>query len=122
MAATHDGINLSWYGDGLPVGTDVVDVNTVDNVQMGKRADNDNYFNGLIDDARIYNRALTAPEVAHLVDIYDNSPGDGQLHIPVPSIANIYNGEPEGSQWVNFMDFAVLANEWLEKELYWPLP
>jgi hypothetical protein len=120
LAATFDVNTVAWYGDGLLVGTEVRDINTVDNVQMGMRADNTEHFNGLIDDARIYDRALTAPEVAHLVDLYDSSPSNGQLHIPVPSVANLYNDEPVGSQWVNFMDFAVLGSEWLEKEPLWP--
>ncbi len=120
LAGTFDGTTVAWYGDGLLVGTEVRDVNTVDNVQMGRRADNDNYFNGLIDDARIYDRALTAPEVAFLADIDAVA---GGLYIPMDpaaEVANIYDGEPEGSKWINFMDFAVLANDWLEKEPIWP--
>jgi hypothetical protein len=120
LAATYDGTTVRFYGDGLYVGSTVADLNSVDNVQMGKREDNDNYFPGLVDDARIYNVALTAPEVAHLVDLYDSSPNNNQLHIPITSAANLYNDELPGEQWINFMDFAILGSEWLEKELSWP--
>jgi hypothetical protein len=76
----------------------------------------DAFYSGLIDDFRIYNRALTQAEIAHLAD---RSPGDGQFHIPAPSPAELYQAEPEGSRAVNFMDFAVLADSWLDVEL-WP--
>ena len=38
-------------------------LNTSHPVQLGRRADNNFYFPGLIDDVRIYNRALSATEV-----------------------------------------------------------
>jgi len=117
LAATYDVNTIAWYGDGVPVGTAVRDINTVDNVQMGKRADNDAYFLGLVDDVRIYNRALTDAEIAYLAD---TTPLDGQLYVPLVSIANIYDEEVEGLKWVNFRDFAVLANDWLKEEQYWP--
>jgi len=87
---------------------------------LGREPTGANYFNGQMDDVRIYNRALTAPEVAYLVDIYDSSPGDGWLHVEIDSIANLYNDEPEGLQWINFKDFAILAEDWLKKEPTWP--
>jgi len=74
------------------------------------------YFNGDLDDVRIYDRALTQAEIAYLAD---ESPDDGRLYIPVPSVANIDDQEPEGSRAVNSKDLAVLMNEWLDEEL-WP--
>jgi hypothetical protein len=76
----------------------------------------DAFYSGLIDDFRIYSRALTQAEIAYLVD---STPGDGQFRIPVPSLAELYQAEPEGSRAVNFMDFAVLTDSWLDK-LLWP--
>jgi hypothetical protein len=65
LAATFDGGTVSLFGDGLLVGTDSVDnVNTPGPVHMGRRQDNDNYFEGLIDDVRIYDTALTSEEIA----------------------------------------------------------
>jgi hypothetical protein len=116
LAATYDGNTIAWYGDGIPVGTAVRDINTVDNVQMGKRADTGPYFSGKLDDVRIYNRALTDPEVAYLADL---TPGD-DLYVPLVSPANIYDEEVEGFKAVNFRDFGKLANDWLKEEQYWP--
>jgi hypothetical protein len=73
-------------------------------------------FNGDLDEARIYNRALSPAEIAYLADV---TPNDGRLYVPVQSWAELYNAEPEGSQRVNFMDFAVLTTRWLEEQL-WP--
>ena len=117
MAASYDVNTIAFYGDGVPIGTAVMDINTVDNVQMGKRADNDAYFLGLIDDVRIYNRALTDAEVAYIAD---TTPLDGELYVPLVSPANIYDLEAAGLKAVNFRDFGVLANDWLKEEEGWP--
>jgi hypothetical protein len=69
-----------------------------------------------VDDVRIYNKALSAAEAAYLAD---ESPGDGKLYIPVPSVAEIYSGESQGSRKIDLKDFAVLGNGWLE-EKFWP--
>jgi len=41
------------------------------------------------------------------------------LHIPIVSDADLYKGEPQGQQWINFRDYGVIAGSWLEKVL-WP--
>ena len=66
LAATFDGTTVSWYGDGMPIGSVAVDpagVNTPGPVHMGKRQDNDNFFPGLVDEVRIYDRALSEGEI-----------------------------------------------------------
>jgi hypothetical protein len=118
LAATYDGTTTYFYGDGIPIGSGTYAIDTPGAVHMGKREDNDNYFPGLVDDVRIYDYALSDTEIAGLVD---DTPGDGQLYIPVPSAANIYDDEPEGSRLVDFKDFAILADSWLD-ELLWPVP
>jgi hypothetical protein len=72
-------------------------------------------FWGYIDEVRIYNRALEPNEIAYLAD---PTPDDGVLQIPIPSLAEIYSEEPEGQRAVNFRDFAMLANLWLEEDMY----
>jgi len=74
------------------------------------------WFVGLIDDVRIYSYVLSGAEVAYLADI---TLGDGQLYFPVPSAGNLYDPEPPLSRSVNSRDFALLADEWLDKQL-WP--
>jgi len=67
LAATFDGTTVSWYGDGRPLGSEVVsNVATPGNVRIGKREDNDNFFPGSVDEVRIYDRALSAEEIAWL--------------------------------------------------------
>ena len=73
-------------------------------------------FVGDIDEVQIYNRTLSAQEVAYLADM---TRGDGQLHVPVASKANLSNSEPAGQQSVNLADFAVLAYYWLDEQM-WP--
>ncbi len=67
---------------------------------------------GEIDSFRIYNYVLSAPEVMYLAT-------NGTGVRPIVSRANLYNQELPGSRAVNFKDFAVLVDAWLEK-LYWP--
>jgi hypothetical protein len=74
------------------------------------------FFDGDLDDVYIYHRALTAAEIAYLAD---DSPGDGELYVPVPSVANMSDEEPALSRSVNFKDFALLADGWLDEQL-WP--
>jgi len=73
-------------------------------------------FNGDLDEARIYNRALSPAEIAYLAD---TTPNDGQLHVPVPSPAELYDAEAEGSQKIDLKDFAILADNWLTEQM-WP--
>ena len=44
LAATYDGKQISWYADGKLVGSKEVVLNTNSLVQIGKRADNNEYF------------------------------------------------------------------------------
>ena len=74
------------------------------------------FFNGIIDDLRIYNKALSAGEIAYLGD---ETPADGKLYVPVPSVAELYSGEPQGSRKIDLKDYAELADAWLE-EILWP--
>jgi hypothetical protein len=74
------------------------------------------YLEGDLDEVRIYHRTLSQAEIRYLAD---ETPDDGELHIPVPSITNISNEEPPLSRSVNFKDFALLADGWLNEQL-WP--
>jgi len=69
LGASYDGTTIKWYGDGLLVGSEDRTLATPDNVHVGKRQDNNNYFPGQVDDFRIYNRVLSDEEMAGLAGI-----------------------------------------------------
>ena len=71
-------------------------------------------YDGMVDDFRLYDRALSVAEVAWLAD---TTPED-DLYVPLVSPANIYDTEAKAFKWVNFRDFAVLANSWLLEQLF----
>ncbi|MBN2136269.1 MAG: hypothetical protein JW720_00530 [Sedimentisphaerales bacterium] len=103
------------YLDGNLISTMTVrlDTGTGKNLRIGRW--NDNYFDGAIDDFRVYDKALSQAQITALmtgtisVDTYH----------PVPSPMNLVDPEPQGQRAVNFADFAVLAANWLEKQV-WP--
>ncbi len=66
------------------------------------------YYVGLMDDFRLYNRALSQQEVMDLA-------GVSSVHQLVVSYAEL-----TGDGKVNFLDYAVVAAEWLENPLLWP--
>ncbi|MCK4294226.1 MAG: LamG domain-containing protein, partial [Planctomycetes bacterium] len=111
LAATYDGTTAAWYGDGQLIGSVAVAINTPDNVHVGKRDDNSNFFSGLVDDVRIYSYALSHNEI---VSLY----GDDPLYIPLTSAANISDNEPVNEKKVNFLDYAMLMQRWLDEDLF----
>jgi len=104
LAASYDGTTAKWYGDGRFIGSSPVDVNTPDNAHMGKRQDNENYFPGSVDEVRIYNRVLSDGEVASLGGLAEPYSEPFDLNV-------------DGT--VDFADYALLMDAWLE-ELLWP--
>ncbi len=65
------------------------------------------FFKGWLSDIRLYNRALIKDEVKYLA-------GGEIVYYELDSIANIWDEEPAGSKAVNFRDFAILAEEWMQ--------
>jgi hypothetical protein len=63
-------------------------------------------YDGLIDDLQIFNYALSAPEIA-----YTATHGTGIFDLPLPTQADI-----DKDNIVNFRDFAILAEHWLNKQ------
>jgi len=66
-------------------------------------------YDGLIDDFRIYDYALTGPEIVHSATY-----GTGLFDLPLLLPADLNNDNR-----IDFTDFAVLADNWLEVRL-WP--
>jgi hypothetical protein len=66
LAGTYDGANVRVYVNGVLAGTTAAAGAvgaTVSPLRIGGNAVWGEYFNGLIDEVRVYNRALTAPEI-----------------------------------------------------------
>jgi hypothetical protein len=74
-------------------------------------------WDGLVDDVRVYDVELTAQQVQTVMNGGDLPVVD--VYVPVMSVANLYDDEPQNERSVNFKDFAVLADQWLEEKL-WP--
>jgi len=115
FAQVYTGGHSHIYVDGVLTSSMAVrlDTGTGRDFRIGRR--NNNYFDGLIDEVRIYNRALSEAEIAIVK-------ADGTVtddYHPVASPMNLVDPEPAGSRAVNFADFAVLADKWAQRQL-WP--
>jgi hypothetical protein len=116
LAGSYDGSEVKCYINGEPDNSNaaagftiLVDAN---DLAIGNRADATNRaFIGTEDDVRVYNRALSDAEVAYIA-----TQGSGLF--PLTSQANVYDKEPADQQAVNFRDYAVLMESWLEEILY----
>jgi len=115
-AMTYDGTTMSYYGDGVLIGTVDYDLwRRGDRVNVGKRNTQASSFNGKVDDARIYNRELSTAEINTVMSGAEIVP----VYTPLVSAANLYDEEPVNSKKINFKDYALLLQQWLD-EIYWP--
>ncbi len=69
----HDGVNTKIYANGMLIVDWAITLNTLDTnpFQIGLYGWPDAYFDGLIDEVRVYNRALSAEEALFLAGISD---------------------------------------------------
>jgi hypothetical protein len=77
-------------------------------------------FKGLLDDIRLYNKTLNIGEIMGIAGL------TGEIYVPNPSNANFVvkspylpNYDPNNPDIVNFVDYEVLADNWLT-EYMWP--
>jgi hypothetical protein len=128
VVALRDGLTLRVYVDGildasnaLPAGYDLSGTSQ-HNAYVGAITDHtdatgntlEKFYNGLTDDLRIYNYALSDPEAGYLA-----TKSAGGLYFPLDSAANLHDQEPQNQKKVNFKDLAILAGQRLE-QLLWP--
>ena len=66
FAVTYEGDEGRWYFDGQLIDVSTGELGTIDQVRIGGNLDVAKYFAGLVDDVRIYNRALTETEIMSL--------------------------------------------------------
>jgi len=92
-----NGTTYSLYSDGVFIGTDTSSVTWTDsdNITIGKDATASGYeFNGLIDEVRIYNRALSATEIQEL---YNYIGGGTPTPTPTPTPSGTPSPTPSPS-------------------------
>jgi hypothetical protein len=141
---TADGrCNGKFYGDGSQVGDSMPGRprhgGSALGVNIGSFNDGtDGFVKAVIDDFRVYDKALTDAEIstlygggepnANMLLHYDCNEASGNIahnssgymfNHPLLSDAELYQGEAPGSRVINFMDYAVLADSWLQEQL-WP--
>ena len=123
IAGQRDGDAINVYIDGVLDGTANLPADydlsgtSQHNAYIGVVTNNEiaapeKFLVGSIDNVRIYDYALSLSEILDVM-------GQNELYVPLTSPANISDEEPVNSKKVNFKDFAVLADEWLQ-ELIWP--
>jgi hypothetical protein len=107
VAGTYDGAYIRLFVDGtLKASTaysGLIASSSFD-VNIGRNSEANRYYNGLIDDVRIYNYALDESEIASL----GSAPTCGDAEHPYPV------GDFNKDCHVNFYDFAILCQHWLE--------
>ena len=76
--ATYDGANMRLYLNGVAVGTiaksGALTTSAAVPASIGRNPDGSNLMNGVIDDVRIYNRALTPAEISAIINGAPNLP------------------------------------------------
>jgi len=105
LVATYENDTVTWYVDGVLGGSATTNLQTQDIVHLGKRAHSDPVWQGWVDEARIYNYALDAYEVAQLyIDV-----------VPDAVICPEYDAADLNKDCkVNLADFAELAAVWMQ--------
>jgi hypothetical protein len=78
----------------------------------GNTEDMHDTFTGNMDDFKIFNYALLAPEIAYIA-------GDGNSIFEMDSWVNLWDKESAGSRAVNLRDYATIMEAWLNERL-WP--
>jgi len=118
VAGTYDGNNLTSYVNGQvevtkQVGSVTLFSDVNDALVIGGRwNDTGGRFADIMDDVRIYNKGLSAAEIAYFAT-------DETGYSPLMSEANLHDKEAKGEKAINFRDYAALLENWLDKKL-WP--
>lgn len=109
IAATWNGTNVEFYVDGVPEDTAFLNVDpvttTASSYSIGRRAGGAGDFSGLIDDVRMYDRALTPNEVDALASLVPSglfsSPvsGGSDVLCNTEDITDAATGWDDGNGW-----------------------
>ena len=114
IAATFDGIEQNIYLDGKLVSTventGEMNINS-DPVYIGSNGSS-RYFNGLVDDVRIYDVALSVEEIEDLAESIeiDPGPGDPGPGDPEPAVPQFVRGDMDDNGFLNLTDAVFILN------------
>jgi hypothetical protein len=102
ICGTYNGVNSDIYYNGAyqsssPLGW-ITSVSAA--LRIGRRIDNGEFFNGEIDDVRIYNRVLSANEIRALSGNHPLQINDLHFHLQAETISNFAN-EPNVTEWID---------------------
>ena len=118
IAVVKDGANLEYFIDGVSVGTKELTetIGTAENpFFIGGQANNSSvneYFNGYIDDVRIYDEALTEEEILALINLSPEAPEFTEFTINAAGdITLTWSSIPGATYIFNFSDDLVNWNE-----------
>lgn len=84
-ALTYDGTTLRAYFDGAEYSSEIESLvlDNIDRIDFSNCCSSLNYFEGSLDDVRIYNRALSADEIKYLAESFDaNVTYDADRRVP----------------------------------------
>ena len=98
-AMTYDGTTIAYYGDGVPTDTDIGKSNVrdlsarADRVHVGSRITQASSFPGKVDDARVYDYAMSDAEIRYLAGLGDKAVyGPMRLHLDFEADADDVSG------------------------------
>ncbi|HPC93564.1 MAG TPA: discoidin domain-containing protein [Sedimentisphaerales bacterium] len=112
LAGTYEAGTGRWFLDGRHIDSAEGDIGTIDQVRIGARLSSGRYFPGLVDDVRIYNRALTEAEIQSVMagtdlgQATEPSPADGARDVPrdavlswTPDVSAVRHNVYLGTSW-----------------------
>jgi len=98
-AMTYDGTAIAYYGDGVPTDTDIGKSNVIDlgaradRVHVGSRITQGSSFPGKVDDARVYDYALSDAEIRYVAGLADKTVyGPMRVHLDFEADADDVSG------------------------------
>ncbi len=123
LAHTYDGTIVKVYADGNAVAARVLNLNTtnVKTFSIGRWTswDQDIYFDGTVDDVRIYDCALSQANAAYIARDGDTTPFIQPLELlltPQDIAIDLFIEDPN---MINFRDVAEMGKHWGETQV-WP--
>jgi len=113
LAVVDEGTSVTLYYNGYIAGTGTVSETTFNQFAVGVNRGASNWFEGMVDDVRIYSRVLSHAEILYLA----KGPGS-EVYQPL-SLSTNNDTDLYDDESINFKDFAKLADAWLKDQL-WP--